>query len=939
MITEHQKKLIINSTVRKLKGTQVNSFFRLRKNARDICYDLAFRNGIELTDSEADTLSNTIIDRISLTADAGISIQTSEIQADNWLEKKNVEFNYFRRYITYLTIKKSWVDTEALAKDSFKIIQMLGDPTSPHSQHRRGLLIGDVQSGKTGSYTAVMNRAVDIGYNVIVLIAGSLENLRVQTQERIDSELVGYTLNKEIKKKDTYINAGVGCYDIIPRIQVQTTSRRDFSKTMMEKLDSQIHDKTLLYVTKKNVTTLEYIKQALLDHNSDLINTNGKIQGSILVIDDEADNASVNTNSADKNPTRVNASIRSLLNIFENTAYLAVTATPFANIYIDDTLDSEMFGDDLFPSDFIHLLDRPKAYTGALKLYGDYNSDNDTFDYSNCLIPVKEAEIPSNSYRFRHGKEAVNIKTFSDIPASLQKSIRYFLLVQYLMDYTEVGSPHRTMMINISRFVRVQNECAATIKRWLEETLAPNIYTWHNYPAKADDPTTGEYHELKKIWDEYNLEELSGITWSTVSTELYDAVKRVRVCAENMSKYAKSLGRLNYDSWKEGDRVIAVGGQCLSRGLTLENLVVTYFFRNSAAYDTLLQMGRWFGYRNSYLKYFKIWMADESILWYRLISEACEDLRMQIQKMNMLKMEPRKFGLMVRRHPYAGLIITARSKMRNSQKTGRHPVDLNGRLIESPRLWKSNEVNEDNEFAIRDFLANITQPYRFDNKNIVINDVLKKDIAPLIEAFDSAALSIGFCIKDLSDYIIESTGLKWDVVIHQTEGNIASNLIIGNDTIKITAIDRKFMCDDIGVDGKPIIKINDHHVRIGKGNITKLGLTANQIAELEKRYKAQEKEKQWDEIKNTASIWLEAKKEDSNEYRNPLLILYPLHLIDLDTDNPFEFDNPIIWGLGIGFPGEKPHKSEEYYEYYLNPVAMREGAGLSLDKEEEDDDE
>lgn len=938
MISTQQSRLIVIKVAMQLRPLHVTSFVELNAKAMELIADMASKLGLEVTSAEVQSLAWNVISKLSLSADIGVSVTSSSVRNDYWLDELNIDFQYFDRFIKYLKLKKDWIDTTALDKDSRSIIQMLGNPKTDNGNHRRGLLIGDVQSGKTASYTAIMNRAVDVGYDVIVLLAGSLENLRIQTQKRIDKELVGYTLDVEGDGK-SMVTTGVGDFPIKQHLQVQTTTKKDFTKIVRNRIGSKIEQRTLLYIAKKNVTSLNLIHSSLVEDNEDLVGDDGKLKASILIIDDEADNASINTKkNTNLDPTKINGGIRKLLNSFSNTAYLAVTATPFANIYIDDTTDSEMYGDDLFPSDFIHLLDRPMAYTGAYKLFGDFVDKDKPFNYRSCLIPVYEDEIPENSYVFKHKKEEVEIGAFDSFPDSLQDSIRYFLLVQYLMDFIpSLKSKHRTMMINVSRFTVVQNEIADSIDDWLKQKLIPNVFQWHNDPEKAENANSGEFHELKKIWDEFGLELISGRKWEEICPGLYESICSVRISIENMTSHAKEFGRLNYENYPDGDRVISVGGQCLSRGLTLENLVVSYFYRNSAAYDTLLQMGRWFGYRDSYLQYFRIWMADESILWYRLISEACEDLRIQINKMNDLKMEPREFGLMVRRHPYSGLIITARSKMRNAKAGNRHPVSLDGRLIESPRLWKSHDANRKNNELIRDFLLTVSEQEEDSKGNIILKNINKSDVVPVIGCFDSATLSIGFKVCQLSDYVLNNCGDVWDVAIVHGTGNRTKVIQVGNKEYQITLVERKYKFDNMLQDGKPFIRINDHHVRIGAGDVTKIALSPKQLEELEKRYRQESREKTWEQISGTASVYLEAYDENGTDYRRPLLLLYPLALTDMDTGEAFDGQNVLTWGIGIGFPGARSDNGKRYFEYWMNPVAIREGIGLDFDQEEDDD--
>lgn len=621
---------------------------------------------LNLTEDEQEYVISEVVDNVSFVLEESNTIVREEVLNDTWLETSDITFDYAKRYFYYLSKEKNWNDSsiEVLEKDSFKITQLLGNPQTKNQMHRKGLLIGDVQSGKTASYTAILNRAVDVGFNVIILLAGTTEILRCQTQGRIDYELVGSTKVALTKSE----SVGVGkLRKITEKVNSATSILKDYSKSVSMTQDSKIESgRTLLFVTKKNVSTLKAINAVLQSSNVQLM-TNDIINGSILILDDEADNASVDTTKSDSNPTAINMEIRNLLHLFFRSSYLAVTATPFANIFIDDDLKAK-FGRDLFPSDFIALLDRPHKYVGARELFGERALPEGKYSCTYeklCIRRIYHFEM-EDTYKYKHKKD-VRVETFEGLPSSLKYSIRYFILVQKLMDYLPgIATKHRSMMINVSRFVDVQNNLYDVIKLWLTERLVPQIKKYGMMPNAADDIYSGEFHYLKMIWDKEGFEQISGIKWSDFSPALLSDIKRIRVALQNNSKKSKepNVG-LNYDNYKDGDRVIVVGGQCLSRGLTIEGLVVSYFYRNSATYDTLLQMGRWFGYRSEYLKYFRIWLSEQSLEWYKLISDACEDLRLQVKKMNEKKMSPSQFGLAVKYHIATGLIVTARNKMRN----------------------------------------------------------------------------------------------------------------------------------------------------------------------------------------------------------------------------------------------------------------------------------
>lgn len=880
-----------------------------------------------IDEDDKNNILNSIIDSVSYKLDECDCIAEEKALKDDWLEKLDISFPYLDRYLEYLK-NKGWENTEVFKKDSFKIIQMLGDPNVEGQLHRKGMLIGDVQSGKTASYTAILNRAVDVGYDIIILLTGVTENLRFQTQKRIENDLIGVSSREDLDNKDRIV--GVGEIETLSKVLRATSLKNDYSKKVAEtQAVTIIKGQAIIFVAKKNVSTLSSIKSALKKCNES-ISVNGIINGSILILDDESDNASVDTSKKENDPTAINREIREIINSFARTAYLAVTATPFANIFIDDDLKEDTkYKRDLFPSDFICLLDRPVQYLGADKLFGDvhimgkerWTATDETYA-SHCIREIKEEQ--SLPYVFGHKKDVVvEDGEFENLPTLMKRAIRYFILVQKLMDNIRtLSNPHRTMMINVSRFVDVQNDLYKVLKIWLEERLKPQVKKYGFMPDKASDKYTGEYYELKKVWDEEHLEYLSGIEWKDYSPELAGSIGNLRIAVENNSHKKDENCRLDYEKYSNGERVIVVGGQCLSRGLTLEGLVVSYFYRNSSMYDTLLQMGRWFGYRNSYLKYFRIWLSEKSNAWYRYISDASEDLRAQIRRMNDLKMTPSQFGLAVRFHPATNLIVTARNKMRRAKVSDRRvPVDIGGHVIESSRLLVDERANECNAILIQELIEKMNGNFTKGPGGVFWKGIDRDNIASFVENFQSSKLSIGFKVEDLATYVRTNSTEKWSVGVAQYINTEAESI----DGIPILSGLKKIKRPYEIEPGESHMKIYGHHVKIGSGDVAKLGFTFD---EYERVKKAPRGEKE----KNTDSFYL---RNPLGIKRESILILYPMELYDDSPSVRIEgkkyYEEPcvryghgeIVWGIGLGFACDKPAESEaDCYSYMLNPVAI-----------------
>lgn len=886
---------------------------------------------VPLTDEEKLYIFNRIQTSISFGLEESVSWVEEAVLDDKWLENSDVQFDYAKRYFRYLDANKHWQEEsiEDLEKLSFDVIQMLGDPSSTGTLHRKGLLIGDVQSGKTANYTAILNRAIDVGYNVVILLAGTTSVLRTQTQRRIDCELVGKTEEQRSRI------VGVGEIADLNRILTATSALFDYSKKTSRTQAALIQNgRTLLFVTKKNVSTLQSIADALEKSNTAIRKgVDGRLDASLLLVDDEADNASVDTSKPDRDPTAINRCIRRLLHMFARTGYLAVTATPFANIFIDDDLKSE-FGDDIFPSDFISLASRPYEYVGAREFFGDVDVLNwkrkfgREISYADlCIREIPDSDM-ATTYTFKH-KATLRVDSYDDLPASMKYAIRYFIIVQQLMDFLPGVETHRTMLVNVSRYVKVQENLFLRISEWLSDALAPQVRKYANRPQTADDVNTGEYHELKLIWDQEKLETMSGMTWDEFSPHLAKSVAQIRVAVVNNGTISKSGNGLDYDAHPNGDRVIAVGGQCLSRGLTLEGLVVSYFYRNSAAYDTLLQMGRWFGYRNAYIQYFRIWLSETSNEWYQLISDACEDLRSQVAMMKSQGMSPSQFGLAVRLHPCSGLVVTAANKMRGTVQSDRRIVtDLSGKLIESPRLYYDKGVNARNARHVEDFMEELagTRSLIPGKGGFYWKEVDRDRIADFVRGFSSAKLNLGFRVSDLDNYIRKGSTEKWDVAIAQS-GKTSTHPV----RFTIAGVNRTFA--DIGrsfdiVSGDvDVMRVSGHNVRIGTGPVTRLGLSDEDERKLAEEYDSAT----WEKGRNSASIYLRNRGEFK---RNSILILYPLTLHD--KNNAHADYGQLVWGIGLGFAGDHVVTSgSECFSYVLNPVAQMTEWDFT---QEEDDD-
>lgn len=584
-----------------------------------------------------------------------------------WLTSRqgDIDWYYWQRYKNHLKAKgfpPHVVRTLDAVTD--KILDHLENPEKEGHWARRGLVVGHVQSGKTANYTGLICKAADAGYKVIIILAGLLNALRNQTQERIDADFMGWCTK-------TKKHIGAARFSAERRPVCFTTSFEDFRRSTATSISMELAalKEPVILVLKKNKSTLENLYGWLAGHNRHNLKN-----FPMLLIDDEADHASINTNKEDNDPTAINRAIRNLLALFPRSSFVGYTATPFANIFIDPENEDEMANGelyrDLFPRDFILSLDPPDNYVGADRLFNeDGNLDCiRTIDDNEDLLPI------------RHKISFVP----SALPTSLKDAIDGFIIAKAIRLLCGHHRSHHSMMVNASRFTAVQD----LLKDLVLEHVKGRRQAINNFggltPIRAIENSA--IRRMHEIWEtEYSA---AGCSWPQVLSRLKESVDPINVVSIN----SKSTATLDYSplNYPDGRSLIAVGGLGLSRGLTLEGLIATYFLRNSIMYDTLMQMGRWFGYRDGYAHLCRIYMTADAEAWYSHVADAIDELRDDFKAMERARLTPMEFGLRVRSHPTA-LIVTARNKMRSSREVPVN-ISLEGRLAETSVVLGERDV-------------------------------------------------------------------------------------------------------------------------------------------------------------------------------------------------------------------------------------------------------
>ncbi|MBF0887825.1 MULTISPECIES: Z1 domain-containing protein [Gluconobacter] len=827
---------------------------------------------------------------------AGVSlIDVDAAHDEEWIHKREIETTYADAYGGYLR-SQGWkpnIVNTLLNGDGSKILGLLQDPTSEGAWSRRGLVIGHVQSGKTANYMGVIAKAADAGYKFIIVIAGIHNNLRKQTQQRVDEGFVG-------RKSDPAdrVSIGVGLDKNYPNPVTLTNILSDFNKQTADKSGAQLNDfkKPVIIVIKKNVKTLEALYIWLRELNAEGRDRIGDVP--MLVIDDEADNASINTNKPNINPTATNAWIRKILRLFTKNCYVGYTATPFANIFIDPDAFDEKAYEELFPKDFIYSLDAPTTYFGPKKvLLNDESSSAILRQITDC-----EEYLPLTHK---------NGSPVAELPPSLYRALDQFIVARAIRNLRGQERKHCSMLVNVSRFVSVQKEVRSFISLRLDR-MREAVKANYMMPEAASSKNE-HMARLHAAFDaEFAANEFGGrnYTWDEVKAALWGVFENTRTYVVN-SKSDEVLDFAKYEKDGIGLTAIAIGGLSLSRGLTIEGLTISYMYRNTKMYDTLMQMGRWFGYRPGYEDVCRVWLPNDSINWYKHIALASEELRQQITRMRQAEMSPRDFGLYVRSHPDS-LMVTAASKMRSGEKVVLNQ-NLTGTLQESWLLPLDAEtkINKDNEKLIeeywRDGFGGTVKPTE---KGWFIPDVDVGKIDEFLLRFKTHK-SARKRKADAIEYLLKIAPKfpKADVLlISKGLGDPAAYRLGAQDrTAAKDATPDKWL-----VSGYRVASRGDE----------KLGLTDDQIAEAEKLASDDMKSKK--------------KKPSDVHYRmvrkKPLLMIHVLE----PTENP-DFAGYRVPAWGLSFP-DGLYGADYEIEVIANKVWMEEMYGAMDDDPDADED-
>ena len=766
----------------------------------------------KVEDPDAEELARLIEEKYGISMGLGAIVDAEDFRP--WLHDARINGEvgdfYWSRYRRLLNLKglpKSVIDATDEVTD--RVLDRLGDPNNTNPWSRRGMVVGHVQSGKTANYTGLICKAADAGYRLIVVIAGIHNNLRNQTQARIDEGFIGRDTGRlaHANKAQRQKIIGVGTFDQREFPVSLTNTLRDFNKATATTNTSQIgqYNVPVVLVIKKNSSTLKNLLEWLKEHS--VHQGTQMVSQPMLLIDDEADNASINTAYARDEVTRINGQIRELLSLFHRSCYVGYTATPFANIFIDPDTDDEALKQDLFPRHFIIGLDAPSNYFGAQKVFLDARDQHvRLIDDNEDILPLK--------HKIDHPVDV--------LPESLVRAVRAFIVARAIRNARGQQAAHASMLINASRFTDVQGRLRSRVADVVGRIRDAIAVDGGKGRSALRNPEIAALHE---VW-EAEYAEADEADWPAVQLRLHEVLVAARVVEVNASKRSQPL---DYDQGGEhGVTVIAVGGFSLSRGLTLEGLTVSYFLRNSMMYDTLMQMGRWFGYRPGYEDLCRVWIPADGVGWYAHIHEAMDDLQSQLKRMELAKATPEQFGLAVRSHPES-LIVTARNKM----GTGREfpmKVGLAGKLVETTRIRSDGEQLVRNRRAGRDLVAAMKvlglaedHPSRGTLYRSVPVDLVR-DFLRVFRADAADPLTDPRLMSDYIDARADGELKVWDVLLASAQKADASSDDLAG--VGMRAFGRSVGEADLR---QGVLAISGTSRRVGSPGDERVGLTSEQI--------------------------------------------------------------------------------------------------------------
>jgi hypothetical protein len=856
------------------------------------------------------------------------------------------EMVFWKKYRQHLLDYKHWPDkaVSTIDETTDRVMELLEDPNREGLWDRRGMVIGLVQSGKTANYSALVAKAADCGYKLIVILAGQTNNLRSQTQLRLDEAVLG--IDTRTPDGQTPIPVGVGNFGPHhPTVRYLTSSDEngDFKRDLAKRRASSLSDQNpMVLIVKKNKSILENLANWFANigtvPGAEASSKHSIAASPILLIDDEADHSSIDTMAGRKpkhpehkeyDPTAINRAIRTILQMFRRSVYIGYTATPFANIFISQNTDHEVYGQDLYPRHFMIRLPQPSSYIGPVEVFGLGERVNDHVATQGLDI-VRYVDDHDDHIPDGH-KNGHPIRT---IPYSLKNAIKSFILVcAARLSRKEKGAisstPHNSMLIHVTRFNSVQNDVAELVKEEFFDLKNRIMYG----AASGPESNLTDLRELwksdfqdqqKEIANRADDKQVIPVTWKEVRGQLKKAVSRTDV--KTINGTAGEV--LAYHDNPQGINVIAIGGDKLSRGLTLEGLSVSYYLRASRMYDTLLQMGRWFGYRIGFVDLCRLYTTPTLSSWFKHIALANIELHDEFDRMALENKSPEQFSLKVRTHP-AGinlLQVTSGNKRRMAHKV---EISYGNSMAETFALPRDKSIRQKNKELLDNFVNTLGSPLEERKRGPVLQwkEVSPEVVTHFLANIETSNMAPRANGARLADYIKQKVNkddelTEWHIAIHEGK----SNNIVTLGTEERLSIKPGYRSPEENQPKSHSFLLNRYRL-IGGGD-EDLDLTKEQIS---------------DAFDITRSVWKEKGSSgqepkgpnplELRRQRNPkkgLLLIYVVEPRGEEWD--FSTEAPYI-GFAVSFPNSSTNRK---VTYLVDQSWWKLEYGIEPDEEEDE---
>ncbi len=770
-----------------------------------------------LVDGNIEALRDYLLSRISREKEEEtVSVMLGE-EAENstWWDEYKTEnakkLVFWDRYCKYLYENKNWEKsaiTKSINNPTDLLLNSIANPNRGVVQEKRAMVVGYVQSGKTANYIGLINKALDAGYKYIIVLAGIHNNLRSQTQSRIDEEVLGYETSSEARQKqrERAEKNRIGVGKLYNAGFVQTLTFRDENGDFSKKNSSwDTHpDVPTIIVTKKIKSTLTNLIENIESKQVIKQGENGKFimpaKYPLLLIDDEADQASVNTGyDYDENGEivdeydvkTINRLIRQLFNHFECKSYVGYTATPYANIFIPNDLNvaNEELGNDLFPADCIISLPKPYRYIGANEFFG-YGKDDEEPKPMPLVRKIQDEDFVDARNR-----------TVGELPDSLKRAMQCFLISIAIRNCRGEKYKPNTMLIHVARIKDMHKQLERKVSEYFYDELQSMI---------IDGDTETKEYIYKLIYEDYlpvskkmrkefskYMEGAEDISADVIYSEILRLMNENRVKINVINGNSKDV--LCYkDHEGEEYNVIAIGGDKFSRGLTLEGLSISFFTRETKYYDTLMQMGRWFGFRPKYADLCRVFITDDIYRWFARIAFATDNLRNQITYMCEEKAKPRDFGLRVATHPELKI-----SSPRKVKSGGFQQLDFSANLTISRlidvdiEMYNSNYDAVNRLFTYADRIISAQEHFarlgrESNTEHLFLENVSSTRIVEFFRSYKTSKYARKINGNNIATYIEEQSkdGLltNWTVCLinvgKKDPGFTIANQIVGNGIVR-----------------------------------------------------------------------------------------------------------------------------------------------------------